>query len=215
MKTNGRYDVAGLVEAQYEAGSEGKVLRNLLKITDPDDMDSVEADALAEATNTLIRCIDQDHQFLAADICHFHKIWLGKAYEWAGRYRQVNISKGNFPFAMAAQVAKLMEQFEHEQLKRYTHCIFEKTEEVVQAIAEVHVELVLIHPFREGNGRIARLLSTLMALQAGFPLLDFSGISEQRNKYFLAVQAGMELNYKPMEQLFSEIIRNSVSASAG
>ncbi|TAK86063.1 MAG: hypothetical protein EPO20_09750 [Betaproteobacteria bacterium] len=32
------------------------------------------------------------------------------------------------------------------------------------ALAETHVELVLIHPFREGNGRIARALSTLMAL---------------------------------------------------
>jgi len=29
------------------------------------------------------------------------------------------------------------------------------------------VELILIHPFREGNGRIARFLSVLMALQAG------------------------------------------------
>ncbi len=35
---------------------------------------------------------------------------------------------------------------------------------------EVHEELVLIHPFREGNGRVARLLSTLMAFQAGLPM---------------------------------------------
>jgi len=36
------------------------------------------------------------------------------------------------------------------------------------ALAEVHAELILIHPFREGNGRLARLLALLMALQAGF-----------------------------------------------
>jgi len=33
--------------------------------------------------------------------------------------------------------------------------------------AEVHTELVLIHPFREGNGRCSRILASIMALQAG------------------------------------------------
>jgi len=48
-------------------------------------------------------------------------------------------------------------------------------EEVIKALAVVHTELVLIHPFRaEGNGRVARMLATLMALQAGLPPLDFS-----------------------------------------
>jgi cell filamentation protein len=60
-----------------------------------------------------------------------------------------------------------MRQFEHDQLARLTPCRFECIEDVVASLAEVHVELVLIHPFREGNGRIARLLSVLMALQAG------------------------------------------------
>lgn len=52
---------------------------------------------------------------------------------------------------MAAQASKLMERFEQGQLKKYTPCLYAKTEEIVKAIAEVHTELVLIHPFREGN----------------------------------------------------------------
>jgi len=43
-------------------------------------------------------------------------------------------------------------------------------------MAVVHVELVLIHPFRDGNGRVARILSILMGLQAGLPALDFGDI---------------------------------------
>ena len=213
MKDEGRYNVSGLKEAQYEPGSGDKVLRNLQGVTDPEDMDIIEANALAEATDTILRKFDQEHQFTADDICRLHKIWMGKIYEWAGQYRQVNISKGDFTFAMAAQVLKLMEQFEQEQLRKYTPCLFEKNEEVVKAIAEVHTELVLIHPFREGNGRVSRLLATLMALQAGLPLLDFSTMNEQKEKYFAAVQAGLDRNYKPMELLFSEIIENSISAS--
>lgn len=79
-------------------------------------------------------------------------------------------------------------------------------------MAETHTELVLIHPFREGNGRVARVLSTLMALQAGMPLLDFSSIAEEKKQnYFTAVQAGLDKNYQPMEKIFSEIIERTLS----
>ena len=213
MKKGGRYDVSGLVEAQYKAGSNDMVLRNLLGIIDPDEMDRVEARALAKATDILIRKYDQEHQFTAADTCHFHKTWLGKVYEWAGRYRKTNITKDDFTFAMAAQIHKLMEQFEQSQLTQYTPCEFKNREEVVKALAEVHTELLLIHPFREGNGRVARLLSLLMALQAELPILDFSLISEhKKQEYIEAVHAGMDRNYQPMEALFSEIIEKSISA---
>ncbi len=46
-------------------------------------------------------------------------------------------------------------------------------EQVIEAIATVHVELILIHPFREGNGRLSRLLADVMAVQAGFQSLDY------------------------------------------
>jgi len=46
LKKGGRYDVSGLAEAQYEPGSNDRVLRNLLGIVDPDEMDRVEARAL-------------------------------------------------------------------------------------------------------------------------------------------------------------------------
>lgn len=216
MKKGGRYDVSGLIEAQYEPGSNDTIFRNLLGIIDPNEMDRVEARALAKATDILIREYDQEHQFCAADICHFHKTWLGEVYEWAGKYRKVNITKNDFTFAMAAQLHKLMEQFEQNQLTQYTPCVFKNREEVVKALAETHTELLLIHPFRDGNGRIARLLSTLMALQAGLPLLDFSLIGEhEKQEYITAVQAGISRNYQPMETLFSEIIEKSIFALEG
>ncbi|WP_342792645.1 Fic family protein [Geomonas ferrireducens] len=73
--------------------------------------------------------------------------------------------------------------------------------------AEVHVELMLIHPFREGSGRLWRMLATLMALQAGLPILDFSDWDgETREPYFAAVRAGLDRDYIPMQKLFAGII---------
>ena len=107
-----------------------------------------------------------------------------------------------------------MAEFEKDELAMSTPCNFKDRAEVVCALAKSHVELVLIHPFREGNGRVARMLSILMALQAGLPLLDFSVIAEQKKQeYFVAVQAGLDKNYQPMEQLFAEVIDRSLASS--
>ena len=210
MKKSGRYKTAHLIEDQFEPGSNDQVLKNKLGITSPEEMDDAEAIALKEATDKLVRKFDKHHRFTAADICGFHKIWLSEIYEWAGKYRQVNVSKGDFPFAAAVHIPSLMTQFERAVLARNTPCNFKDRRGVVHALAETHIELVLIHPFREGNGRVARILSTLMALQAGLPLLDFRLLThERKNEYYAAIQAGMDINYEPMEKLFSVIIEKS------
>lgn len=88
--------------------------------------------------------------------------------------------------------------------------MFDDPDKVLAALALTHCELVLIHPFREGNGRVSRLLSTLMALQAGLPLLDFSGIKgKQRAAYFAAVRAGMGRDYAPMAEIFRKVVAAS------
>ena len=182
MKKKGRYDVSGLLEAQFEPGSNEQVLRNRRGIKSPKEMDDAEARALERAMTEFVRKYAESHQFTARDLCEIHKFWLGGIYEWAGAYRQVNLSKGDFPFAAAAQVSALMDQFERDVLQRNTPCNFKDRADIIRALAETHAELVLIHPFREGNGRVARILSTLMALQAGLPLLDFGLIAGEKKE---------------------------------
>ena len=214
MSPDDRYDVSGLSEAQFQPGSDGLVLKNLLGITLSAEMDAAEANALIDSVDRLVRSYDEEHRFTANDVCEFHRVWMGGIYAWAGEYRQVNVSKGNFMFAAAGRIPALMAEFERDALARCTPCKFETTEEIVGALAETHVELVLIHPFREGNGRISRVLSTLMALQAGLPLLDFGTIAgEKKENYFAAVRAGLDRNYRPMEKIFSGVIERSVAGS--
>lgn len=212
MKKHSRYDTSALTEAQFEPGSRKRVLRNLLGVKKKREMDRLESKAQIRAMEKLITIYDRAHRFTASDVCRIHKIWLGDIYEWAGKYRQVNVSRDEFNFAAAAQVPKLMVELERGQLRDSTPCRFASRDEVVRAIASVHAELVLIHPFREGNGRAARLLAVLMALQAGLPPLDFGGIKgRKRREYFSAVQAGLDRNYEPMEKIFSGVIRRTLS----
>ena len=214
MKTDRRYDVTNLPEAQFEPGSRRRVLRNLLGITRAREMNVIEIRALQSATDHFIRQFDENHHFTAEDIRDMHRAWLGGIYAWAGEYRNVNVSKGDFLFAAADRIVALMSDFQRDILARRTPCRFSGRQDVADALAGVHVELVLIHPFRDGNGRIARTLAMLMALQAGLPQLDFTPLTgKQRTKYFAAIQAGIDRNYRPMAEIFTSLIERSLAVS--
>jgi len=209
-----RYNTSHLLEDQYESGSNNAVLRNKRGIIDPIIMGEAETNALWSAQEKLFADISADHTFTAADICEMHRNWLKGIYSWAGKPRSVNIGKGGFEFAQARFIPALMEEFEQKQLKPYTPCNFTELETITRALAEVHVELMLIHPFREGNGRLGRMLATFMALQAGLPILDFRDWDcEKREAYFAAVRAGLDRDYIPMQKLFAGIIESSPQIS--
>ncbi len=209
----GRYDTKELIENQYEPGSHHRVLRNLLGIKSKREMVKAETSALLAATKYYSDTVHNDHRFTAEDLRSMHRTWLGSIYEWAGSYRQVLMTKGGFTFAAPRFIPKLMSEFDRHFLDRYTPCNFTETDEILQALAVVHTEFLLIHPFRDGNGRVARLLATLMALQAGLPFLDFRGLKGKKKiEYFCAVQLGLEKNYRPMEKIFNEVISTTLKA---
>lgn len=215
MESQGRYDPRGLDEAEFEPGSNRRVLKNLLGIKHKREMNQIEAKEHLRAFEELVEIYNEKQRFMASDVCQMHKIWLGSIYSWAGKYRQVNLSKGKFPFAPVREIYRLMNEFEKGPLHEYTPCHFRSEDKTAEALAVVHTELMLIHPFREGNGRVGRMLSVLMSLQAGLPPLDFRGIlGKRKQEYFIAVQAGLSRNYRPMEDIFKSVILKTLQTHA-
>ena len=208
-RKTGRYAARG-PEAEFEPGSGGRVLRNLLGIRSAREMARAESRALLGAQDRLVEVFSLEHRFTSGDIREIHSVWLKAIYPWAGQYRTVNMAKGGFHFAAAREVPRLMSEFERRQLAQYSPCRFTDELEIAQALAMVHAELVLVHPFREGNGRCARLLALLMALQAGLPPLDFTSWTGSGGKdYIAAIHAAIAADYEPMIRLFSGVIRRS------
>jgi cell filamentation protein len=210
----GRYDAEG-PEAQFQPGSRDRVLRNRVGITSVREIERKESEALLAATQATIDETRIDQCFTAEDIRRMHRRWLGEVYVWAGDYRQVNIAKGEFMFAAAGRVPSLMQEFENGPLREYTPCRFDTIDSQASALAVVHAELILIHPFREGNGRCARLLAMLMGLQAGLPTLDFGGIRGVKKKaYIAAVHAAVGRDYVPMTDVFRSVILRTLKSVA-
>jgi cell filamentation protein len=127
-------------------------------------------------------------------------------YEWAGQYRTVELAKGDFRWPPAFRVSQNVDTFEKRVLASCTPCRPGPLAEVARRIAEVHAELLLIHPFREGNGRMARWVSDLMAFQAGLPAPDYGFIGREARKrrmtYLEAVRKGYLQDYEPLTVFF-------------
>jgi len=214
LQAGSRYEASG-EEAEFEPGSRRRVLRNLIGVRSAREMARRESEALLVATQRVIDETGVDQQFTAADLCHMHHVWLGAIYAWAGAYRQVNIGKDGFMFAAAKQVPQLIQEFARGPLTQFTPCHFEDAHSQAHAMGVVHAELVLIHPFREGNGRCARLMATLMGLQAGLPALDFGGIrGAEKRHYILAIQAAMGRDYAPIDTIFRAVIARTLRSQA-
>ena len=214
MKRNpSRYWGTG-IEGEWQAGSGKRVLRNLKGITRKVEMDRAEADALLAVQEGYLGIITDETQFSAALICQMHRDWLGEIYEWAGKYRTVEMQKGSFRWPPAVRVPQNMAVFENDLLKKKTPCRSGELEDVSHAVAVVHAELLLIHPFREGNGRLARWLADLMFLQAGYPLplYNFSGRGSVKRKtdYLNAVIQGYTQDVQPLADFFRECVEARV-----
>ena len=204
-----RYDTSSNSEGQYQPGSNDKVLLNKLGITDSAEMDDIELDLLEQLYDAVLADVEEDQTICVADIFDWHRKWLGNVYEWAGKQRSVNLGKGEFYFAAAQQIPYCLQELDAKTLSQYTPCNTFYDEPLIEAIAIVHVEFILVHPFREGNGRIARLLANVMSLQANKPELDFTSWDADREHYFLAIQAGMGSDYEPMKKFVKQAIRDA------
>ncbi len=92
-------------------------------------------------------------------------------------------------------------------LAQYTPCSDMDEEQLITAIAITHVELILIHPFREGNGRLSRLLADVMAVQGGYKPLDYQSWEQNKTQYISAIHAGVSMDYEPMKHWVREALR--------
>ena len=179
-----KYDIGGS-QGCYQSGSNDTVLENKLEITEASDMDEAELVLLEKLYEAVLFENLPQSEITVDEIKTWHRRWLGNVYEWAGEERSVNMSKGTFQFAAAAQISQLLNKFEQDFLKQYTPCTGFSLEQLIEAIAIVHIEFILIHPFRDGNDRLSRLLADVMAVQAGYQPLDYSCWDQNKPEYLL------------------------------
>ncbi|MBF0474727.1 MAG: Fic family protein [Deltaproteobacteria bacterium] len=185
------------------------VLKNKLGITDKEKLQSVEIQHLAGAYKQAAQEYSERHVFTEQDIRYLHKLFLGEIYDWAGNYRSVDLSSEDIRYCHAAFIAQNMQRFSDE-LSNMTP--FEPNfpkREIVNRLAKIHGELIIIHPFRDGNGRTTRLLCDLLLMQAEYSPIDTRSFynAEFIRKYHSAIQILWHTNdHTPLFNLFEPMI---------
>ena len=107
-------------------------------------------------------------------LAYIHKYLFGEIYDFAGQIRAVNIAKGNFRFAPVMCLKNAL-----EYIDRMPQSNFDE-------IVEKYVEMNVAHPFREDNGRSARIWLDLILKKELGQVVDWSKIDKE--DYLLAME---------------------------
>jgi Fic family protein len=131
-----------------------------------------------------------------------------KYHEQRGKYRNedVQITGTIFVPPIFMRVPDLMRDLiTHYETKEATNL------HPVALAADMHSELVGVHPFIDGNGRTSRLVMNFVLMRAGFPIANISGDIAKRNEYYDSLNMNhLEHNDEPFRMLVAGYVRTSL-----
>ena len=109
-----------------------------------------------------------------ASLQAIHKYLFEDIYDFAGQLRTVNLAKGSFRFAPLMYLEAAL-----ANIDRMPQSTFDE-------IIEKYVEMNIAHPFREGNGRSARIWLDLMLKKGVGQVVDWRRVDKE--DYLLAME---------------------------
>ena len=107
-------------------------------------------------------------------LCEIHKYLFDDIYDFAGKIRTVNLSKGNFRFAPLMYLETAIKNVD------------KMPQNTFDEIVEKYVEMNIVHPFREGNGRGMRIWLDMMLKKQIGQVVDWSKI--EKEDYLMAME---------------------------
>ena len=149
------------------------VLINKLNIKDQKLLEKVERKIVLAK----LYALRQNFNIGNFDIDHFvgiHKFLFEDLYEFAGKFRNENIAKGNFSFAEWEYIEPELKRI-LDELKEENYLEGYDKEKLANRLAYYLAEINVLHPFREGNGRTTREFIRELAYKNGY-LLDLREI---------------------------------------
>ena len=120
-----------------------------------------------------------------------HRHLFEDIYEFAGQLRTVNIAKGNFRFAPTIYLNEALKSIE------------KMPQSTFDEIIEKYVEMNIAHPFREGNGRSARIWLDLILKSELKKVVDWSKVD--KDDYLLAMERSPVKDIEIKTLLFSAL----------
>lgn len=196
MEKDNHYYTEGYSAESDPYALENWVLKNHFGITDSASLNEIEADTAMIQIRELLNETSPNN-FTPEHLCALHEQVFSKVYPWAGKFRKVDIAKGDTLFLKHQQIASELKIL-FSNLANANFLKNTTPTEFSEAIGNFIIHLNLIHPFREGNGRIQRLLVWQIAKNAGLTL-DWQSVWNEAMKQ--ACIAGIQGTTRQMIRL--------------
>lgn len=132
------------------------ILINKLNIKNQEDLDKAERSlTLLRLTNLqMYGLLNYPFEFTVDYYLTIHKFIFQDLYDFSGEIRKENIMKGSTPFCRPEFIYNYLNSLLEEMRKKVR---FIKTrEDLINFLAYYYAEINIVHPFREGNGRVLR-----------------------------------------------------------
>lgn len=162
-------------------------------ITTQSDLNEWEQNNILEAEIWVTQKIPKSDFVLQQNfIRNLHKKMLAKTWRWAGEFRQTDKNIGIDWRIIPTQLQLMLDDVRY-QIQHQTYPVFE-------IATRFHHRLVAIHPFVNGNGRHARLLTDCLLLSLKQPRFSWGRInlmepSQLRTHYIQALRAADKQDY--------------------
>lgn len=136
--------------------------------------------------------------------------------DWAGKFRKIDLTVGEYNPPHYSLVPELIKNLCDDLGERFKYLPRPNNQdkflaETISLLAWFQHRFVWIHPFNDYNGRIARLLTNLIGLNLGLPLLEIKAdTGKDREKYINAMKAADHYDYSKLEELISKALKESL-----
>lgn len=164
--------------------------QNKLDIQDSTFIHTVEKNLLDKAYHKFSSELSSETLLNEKYFIDLHKKTFESLYEFAGVYRDVNMTKGNSQFCLAqhlqTQSTRIFDELESE---KYLSNVRDNKSLFAQRLAYYQGELIALHPFYELNGRITRLYCDMLALQNGYKPINYSNAIEDEQYIQASIEA--------------------------
>jgi len=212
FKIKNIYNSNAIEGSTLDVGETRLVVEQGLTISGKPLKDQAEAKNLSEALDFLENLAQNtETPITERDIRQIHYLVLTDINSGnAGKYRNVpvEISGSEFKPPMPEQIAGEMQNFGTWLQKASLPGKFFQQDEAILVASAAHTWFVTIHPFIDGNGRVARLLMNLLFMRYGFPIAVIT--REDRSRYYDALEISQSSNLTGFISLVSESLQESL-----
>lgn len=183
---------------------------NYLKSTEHDFIQTLEDKKLLEMYLYLVENFDISKPFGFKTVEKWHKEIFKTIYPFAGDLRTVEMAKGNGMEAWTWQLQFLNGIPDLDNLiKQVSSKDYEDLDLLIQNLSKIMCDFLFIHPFREGNGRLSRLICDILLAKNGFPMIGLN--LKNGDNYIERVHEGYQCNYEPMQELLKIKIEEKIT----